>query len=180
MKSDRIFKLKPFNLYESNSKISITGKIDRNKNKLNICYLLQGDLSRIIIPSRIEIPTRKHELWQTTCFEFFLGIKNSPKYWEFNLSPTGDWNIYHFSNYRQGMAEETAFTSLPFKIRQQSDSLEINLEINLDLIITVDTDIDVAITTVIEYSDRNIDYWALIHPETTADFHHRKSFIISI
>ena len=180
MRSDRVFKLKPFNLSELNSKLNITGKIVRDGNKLNLDYLLEGDLSKIIIPSPTKIPTRKHELWQTTCFEFFLGIEHSPQYWEFNLSPTGDWNIYHFTNYRQRMEEETAVTSLPFNIRQQSNSLNINLEINLDLIVDLNTDLDIAISTVIKSSKGKISYWALTHPETKADFHNRDSFIIHI
>ena len=180
MKSDRKFTLKPFNLSESNSKINITGNIIRDNNKLNLKYLLQGDLSRIIIPSAVTVPTRKDELWTTTCFEFFLGIKDSPKYWEFNLSPTSNWNVYRFTNYRQAMKKETAFTILPFNVRQETNSLNINLEINLDLIINLDTDLEIAISTVIEDRDRNIDYWALIHPDTQADFHHRDSFIIDL
>lgn len=178
MNSDRAFTLKPFKLSESNSNINITGNIVRNDNKLNLEYVLQGNLSTIIIPSPAAIPARKHELWQTTCFEFFLGIKNSLQYWEFNLSPAGDWNIYRFTNYRQGMTEETAFTSLPFKVRQKTNSLNINLEINLDLIVNLDRDLEIGISTVIAYRDRSIDYWALTHPETRADFHHRDSFII--
>ena len=229
MVSDRVFKLKPFNLSESkilrrksdatpvgfpdlavrprdddsrkgmltkrgnahqdksepaptssNSKINITGKIIRDRNKLNLEYLLQGDLSTVIIPSPANTPTRKHQLWQTTCFEFFLGIDHAPKYWEFNLSPTGDWNIYRFTDYRQGMQEEIAFTSLPFDIRQQANFLNINLEINLDLIIDLNTDLDIAISTVIKSSKEKISYWALTHPETKADFHNRDSFIIHI
>ena len=178
MISDRVFTLKPFNVSESNSKLNITGNIVRDGNQLNLDYLLQGDLSTVIIPSPAKIPTRKHELWQTTCFEFFIGIEHSPKYWEFNLSPTGDWNIYRFSNYRQEMEEETAFTSLPFKVIQQLNSLNINLEINLDLIIEQNTALEIGISTVIESSEGTISYWALTHPEKIADFHNRNSFII--
>ena len=178
MISDRIFTLKPFNVSESNSKLNITGNIVRDGNQLNLDYLLQGDLSTVIIPSPAKIPTRKHELWQTTCFEFFIGIEHSPQYWEFNLSPTGDWNIYRFSNYRQGMEEETAFTSLPFNVTRQLNSLNINLEINLDLIIEQNTALEIGISTVIESSEGTISYWALTHPDTKADFHNRNSFII--
>ena len=180
MNGDREFILKPFNISESNSNINITVNIVKNNNKLNLEYLLEGDLSKIIIPSLVTIPRRKNELWQTTCFEFFLGIKESPQYWEFNLSPAGDWNIYRFTNYRYGMVEETAWTSLPFKVRQTTNSLNINLEINLDTIIDLDTDLEIAISAVIEYRDRSIDYWALTHPKTTADFHDRDSFIIDL
>ncbi len=180
MRSDRVFKLKPFNLSELNSKLNITGNIVRDGNKLNLDYLLEADLSKIIIPPPVVLPNRKHELWKTTCFEFFVGIEHSPQYWEFNLSPTGDWNIYRFTNYRQGMEQETAFTSLPFNIRQLSNSLNINLEINLDSIIELNTDLDIAISTVIKSSQEKISYWALTHPETKADFHNRDSFIIHL
>ena len=176
--SDRTFKLKPFKLSELDSQLNITGNIFRDGSKLNLDYQLQGNLSRIIIPPPVEIPSRKDELWQTTCCEFFLGIQHSPQYWEFNLSPSGDWNIYRFTNYRQGMEEETAFTSLPFEVEHRLDSLKINLEINLDLIIEKNTALEIAITTVIESRKGIISYWALTHPETIANFHNRNSFII--
>ena len=76
-----------------------------------------------MIPAPADLPARKHGLWEETCFEFFLGVKDSPRYWEFNLSPAGHWNVYRFAGYRQGMEEETAFTALPFRDRRGSDSL---------------------------------------------------------
>ena len=178
LKRSHFFTLKPFKQSESNSKINITGNIVRDNNKLKLDYLLQGDLSKVLIASPKDLPLRKDELWQTTCFEFFLGIENSPQYWEFNLATTGDWNIYRFTDYRQGMEEETAFTSLPFEIKQQSNSLTIHLEIILDSIISSNTNLEIAITTVIKYSHDEISYWALTHPEPIADFHSRDSFII--
>ena len=178
LKKSYSFTLKPFEKSESDSKISITGNIIRDNNKLTLDYLLQGDLSKILLASPKDLPLRKNDLWQTTCFEFFLRIEDSPQYWEFNLATTGDWNIYRFTDYRQGMEEETAFTSLPFAIKQQSNSLTIHLEINLDLIINSNTNLAIAIATVIQYSNEEISYWALNHPEPNADFHSRDSFII--
>ena len=63
-----------------------------------------------------DMPARRDRLWEETCFEFFLAVKNSPRYWEFNLSPAGHWNVYRFADYRQGMQEEPAFASLPFSV----------------------------------------------------------------
>ncbi|MEM9273868.1 MAG: DOMON-like domain-containing protein [Cyanobacteria bacterium P01_F01_bin.143] len=180
MNSDREFTLIPFELPKSNSKINISGNIIRKDNKLNLAYLLQGNLSTIIIPEPSNLPTRKNELWQTTCFEFFLGIANSTQYWEFNLSPTGNWNVYRFSNYRSQMHEETAFTELPFTLNQQVNSLTINLEIDLNLITNSNTNLEIAITTVIKSSKGEISYWALHHPETIADFHNRDGFILHV
>lgn len=176
-KSD--FSLIPFALNTSPS-IQITGTISRWHNKLNIQYLLLGNLSAIIIPQSVASPTRKYDLWEHTCFEFFLGLKDTTKYWEFNLASSGNWNVFYFLNYRQAIAEEIAFTSLPFTVLQQNDSWQLNLEVDLNTIISTEQDLDVGITTVLENQNHQLSYWALNHPTREADFHDRNSFIISL
>jgi hypothetical protein len=173
------FSLQPFTNTQAPANLKITGNIARHENSLAISYTLLGDIQQVdIIPP--EIPARKHELWQDTCFEFFLGAKDSPAYWEFNLSPAGHWNVYHFDNYRQRMQEETAFTTLPFRVQHNSDSLDLALNVNLDKIITVDQPIEVAITTVIKSTNGDISYLALSHKGAEPDFHLRESFIVEL
>jgi hypothetical protein len=175
--SDRAFSLQPFDsIYPLN--LEINGSIARNNHQLSISYQLLGDLAKIVIPATVDLPVRKHELWEETCFEFFLGIKNSTRYWEFNLSPAGHWNVYRFDDYRQGMQEEMAVTSLPFSVQSQSEALLLVLKLDLDKFVSADTLLEVAITTVIKSQEGNISYWALTHPGTQADFHRRDSFII--
>lgn len=177
--SDRAFSLQPFDsIYPLN--LEINGSITRNDNKLSISYILSGDLEKVIIPTTVDSPMRKHELWEETCFEFFLGIKNSTRYWEFNLSPAGHWNVYRFDDYRQGMQEEMAVISLPFKVQYKSDALMLALELDLDKFVTADTLLDVAITTVIKSQEGNISYWALTHTDSQADFHRRDGFTIEL
>ncbi len=174
------FSLQPFPSTELFSNLKITGNISRNTNQLAICYTLGGDLKEIAIAPLSNAPSRKHELWEDTCFEFFLGIKNSQRYWEFNLSPAGDWNIYRFDGYRQGMQEETALEKLPFNVQNQADSLALALNVNLDKIVLAEQAIEVAITTVIKYRDGEVTYWALTHRGVEADFHLRDSFIVEL
>lgn len=162
------------------SKIIITGDVLRTQVKLQIKYLLQGDLSTIIIPQDNQNNLRQFDLWEHTCFEFFLKLKDTTEYWEFNLSPSGNWNVFHFLDYRLDIAEEQAFSSLPFTTFQNKDSLKLEVNIDLDIINIAKKDIDVAITTVVENKDKQLSYWALTHPATEADFHHQDSFIISI
>ncbi|PMB10887.1 hypothetical protein CI592_04150, partial [Fischerella thermalis CCMEE 5328] len=83
------FSLQPFPTDKSLPNLQITGNIRRYGNQLSLCYTLSGDLEEIAIAPLSNTPQRKHELWEDTCFEFFLGIKNSQQYWEFNLSPAG-------------------------------------------------------------------------------------------
>ncbi len=109
-----------------------------------------------------------------------MGIKNSQQYWEFNLSPAGHWNIYRFNGYRQGMQEETAFTTLPFIVQNQSDTFVLALNMDLSGIVSEEQGLEVAITTVIKHRDGEVSYWALTHQGKEADFHLRDSFMIEL
>ncbi|BAY97284.1 hypothetical protein NIES37_12220 [Tolypothrix tenuis PCC 7101] len=174
------FSLQPFPGTGKFPDVKIAGNIARNGNQLTIQYSLLGDIKEIAITLPSATPSRKHELWQNTCFEFFIGIKNSPRYWEFNLSPSGDWNIYRFDDYRQGMEEDTAFSTLPFIVKQQAESVELTLDLDLEKIITQEQALEVAITTVIKNQDGDVTYWALTHRGAEADFHLRDSFILEL
>ena len=120
------FNLVPFSANTAPT-VNISGEIERQNNQLKIEYQLRGNLSQLIIAKHVNSPTRQYNLWEHTCFEFFLGIKDSTNYWEFNLSPAGHWNVFYFANYRQDIAEEMLFNSLPFQIKQQSNLLKIDL-----------------------------------------------------
>jgi hypothetical protein len=174
------FSLQPFLSTESFSHFKITGNISRNANQLAISYNLGGDLKEIAISPPSNAPSRKHELWEDTCFEFFLGIKDSVRYWEFNLSPAGHWNVYRFDGYRQGMQEETAFEKLAFSVHNQADALVLALDVDLDKIVSAEQAIEIGITTVIKNIDSNVSYWALTHKGEEADFHVRDSFIVEL
>jgi len=177
--NDQNFSLQPFDLTNSLPDIKITGSIARNGNKLTICYALLGDLTKVVIPASADLPKRKYDLWEETCFEFFVGIKNNPDYWEFNLSPAGHWNVFHLDDYRQGLQEEMAVTSLPFSV-QHTDALLVDLEVDLNQFISAEQSLEVGITTVIKSEDGNLSYWALTHCAEEADFHRRESFIVEL
>ncbi|MDZ8086349.1 MAG: DOMON-like domain-containing protein [Nostoc sp. DedQUE12b] len=178
--SKQTFSLQSFPSTESFPDFKITGNISRNANQLVISYNLEGDLKEIAISPPSNAPSRKHELWEDTCLEFFLGIKDSQRYWEFNLSPAGHWNVYRFDDYRQGMQEETAFEKLPFSIQNQTDALVLALDVDLDKIVSVNQAIEIGITTVIKHRDGEVTYWALTHRGAEADFHLRDSFIVEL
>jgi hypothetical protein len=178
--SDRTFFLKPFSSNHPLFEIEISGNIARHFNTLSIQYQILGQLAELAIPAIADSPTRKDNLWQQTCLEFFLGIKNSFQYWEFNLSPAGDWNIYHFDDYRQGMQIEAAFTSLPFVVRNRPNCLLLSVELDLDKIVEIEQKIEIAIASVIQPKVGEVIYWALTHSGSQADFHQRESFTIDL
>ncbi|MEF9475475.1 MAG: DOMON-like domain-containing protein [Candidatus Mariimomonas ferrooxydans] len=176
----RNFSLQPFPTAGSLPELNIKGYIKRSSNSLSISYTLLGPLEELIIPALSDRPARKNALWKETCFEFFLKQKGLGQYWEFNLSPSGHWNVYRFKAYRLGMQEEPAFTSLPFSVGKRSDAFQLALELNLDKIIPADQTINVAVSAVIKSTDSRMTYWALTHTGQQADFHLEKSFIIEL
>jgi hypothetical protein len=130
----RSFSLKPFPGEDNAPDVKITGTIGRRADTLSIGYA-QG-----------ELPGRKDRLWEGTCLEFFLGVKDSEPYWEFNLSPAGHWNVYRFISYRKDMREEPAFTSLPFRIQTEPEALRLSLDLEVGKIIPKDKTVEIAVS----------------------------------
>jgi hypothetical protein len=177
---DRSFSLIPFPSSGLLPPVTITGTISRRSNILSIGYALLCPPAALAIPAPADVPARRNGLWEETCFELFLGVKNSDHYWEVNLSPSGHWNVYRFTSYRQGMEEEPAFASLPFDVHMHPDTLRLSLELNLDEIIQAGQALQVGVSAVIKTIDGRITYWALTHPGPQADFHRRDSFVVEL
>lgn len=161
--------------------LEITGKTARRDNSsLCLGFLVAGDVAKIDIPAPAGLPLRKDWLWKETCFEMFVSEKGSSRYWEFNLSPSGHWNVYRFSAYREGMREETAFESLPFSTNRADGSFSLSLEIEPARFIEADRLLAVGVSAVIKGKDGGTSFWALRHCGERPDFHSRESFVIEL
>jgi hypothetical protein len=174
------FMLQPFSKTGLWPGLQITGTVARQVNTLTISYLVSGPLGELTIPLWSDRPNRTIGLWEKTCLEFFIAERDSPRYWEFNLSPSGDWNVYRFEAYRQGLLEEEAFSSLPFKVRNQPDSFLLVLEFDLGVILRAEQLLEMAISAVLKTSQGDEGLWALVHRGPEADFHSRDSFVIKL
>ena len=170
------FILKPFPKEENRPDIRITGTVGRRQNTLSIGYTLEGDLSHVAIPAREHARQRKDRLWDRTCFELFLGMKGSGRYWEFNLSPAGHWNVYGFTSYRKGMHEEAAFTSLPFHAETGPETFRLHVDLTIGKILPGGQAVEAAVGAVIRTRTGTASHWALDHPGLRPDFHRRDSF----
>jgi hypothetical protein len=174
------FSLQPFAPAGLGRACRITGRLARRADTLAIRFALRGGPAQLVIPAPAESPSRRHGLWEETCCELFLAVKHAERYWEFNLSPAGHWNVYRFDGYRQKMAEETAFTSLPLSVRRGSDSLLLDLELELGRIVPAESPLEVGPAAVIKARDGGLTYWALTHPGPQADFHRREAFLVEL
>ncbi len=176
----RNFRLIPFGPTNAWPDLQIIGTIARRASILSLSFELSGRLAEIARSPPAAAAARHQGLWHETCFEFFLGVAPAPRYWEFNLSPAGHWNVYRFANYRQAMQEEAAFDSLPFSVRSRPEALLLALEVDLARIIRADQVLEVGISAVLKAQNGKMTYWALSHPGPQPDFHRRESFSLHL
>jgi hypothetical protein len=161
--------------------IEISGRIERDYDKLSIRFFLTGDIKEIQIPPAASRPCRADELWRATCFEFFLAIDRQPQYWEFNLSPSGNWNVYRMDAYRRvGFREEPLVEQLQLKPRRNVDCISLAADVDLSTIIPHGQIMQAGVTSIIQTRFGHETYWALSHPAPRPDFHLRKSFLLQL
>lgn len=159
--------------------ITITGKVARQNNTLTIRCFIRGETETILLPEPSSHPSRQDDLWRATCLEFFLAFPEEPSYWEFNMSPSGDWNIYHMDEYRRvGFRQETLMERLPFSVQEEAGCILVEASVDLNPITSREHPVQVGIASVIQTKDGHETYWALFHPQSQADFHTRESFIL--
>ncbi len=143
-------------------------------------------------------PQRRDGLWQHTCFEAFVGVLGSEAYWEFNLAPSGDWNVYRFAGYRDGQSPETAYGPLPLtvigpraappaadcRLTAPRALLELDLRCSLPPLLQerlqAGSILELGLTAVLEGRDGELSYWALTHPGPEPDFHDRRGWSLRL
>ncbi len=146
---------------------------------LQVEYTLHGVLNDLIIPAGGPAVQRKDALWQTTCFECFFGRQGDSGYWEMNLSPSGDWNLYRFSAYRQGMQEERKVTKLDSDCLINENKMRLRFALPLRSLLSEDLPIRIGLSAILHYTDETKEYLALSHPDEKPDFHNSIGWILS-
>lgn len=114
-------------------------------------------------------------LWQRTCFEAFVAAPGSSAYHEFNLSPSGQWARYRFSDQRvrDRLAEQQApVLALPMRWRTEANALELQTALPLADWPSSGSGWLLGLAAVLEHSGGRLSHWALHHPKEQPDFHH--------
>ena len=119
----------------------------------------------------------KDGLWRHTCFELFAGSAHGA-YREFNFSPSTEFAIYDFADYRAAMTPISSSDAPSIQPRQSGLSVHVNLPLTL-LRPAGTHPCQIGIAAVIEERDGTLSYWALRHPQEKPDFHHRDGFLIN-
>lgn len=150
-------------------------------DRLALSYRLAGAMESLILPGDSTRPARRNELWRHTCCELFIAAGAGPDYWECNMSPSGDWAVYRFTAYREGMSSPplAGQPAILAERGRRQFTLRVTLDIGaLDLAPASRDGIRLAIAAVIETREGALSYWALRHPPGRPNFHHPDSFVL--
>ena len=161
-------------------RLHIGGRVSRRAATISVEYRLTGTVNDIRVPTPADPPARRHDLWRGTCFELFVKPASQPAYWEFNLTPDGDWNVYHFDAYRQGMREEPGITQPAIEFSSTPRERLLTATLDLPALPLVDGELQVGISSVIENTTGELSYWALKHPAARADFHRHDGLTLTL
>lgn len=156
--------------------LEVRGRVERSGDRLSLTYRLLDPAGLVTIPAATATPQRRDGLWEHTCLEAFLADPGAEPYWEVNLAPSGDWNVYRLSGYREGLAPERAISALPFDVSRNPDGLGLAVSLDLTALPLAGRPLELGITAVLELQDGAMLYWALCHPGAEADFHLRQGF----
>lgn len=147
---------------------------------LALTFALEGDLTQLRIPAP-QPSRRAGNLWRHTCFEAFVRHKGEPAYYEFNFAPSGEWAVYAFRRYRDGMLLAPDFDPC-IVVRRTEDRLELAALIRPDCLPLVQPRkrVKLAFSAVVEDEQGAVSYWALTHPPGRPDFHHPDAFTLEL
>ena len=170
--------LQPFS--PSPKDVGCSCALQRTDGVLLLDFKLTGELENLVIPTEVNQPLRKDELWQSTCFECFFKNAGNKNYWELNISPAGDWNLYRFSDYRKDMQPEERVTAVQAKRTQIENELSLQCSFSIKDLICQDDHLQLGLCCVLERTDGTKGYHALRHPGRQPDFHHQDGFLITL
>lgn len=157
---------------------SIIAHISMATEHLFLRFVLEGEISALRLPGPATRPGPQDGLWQHTCFEAFVGDGASPRYAEFNFSPSGSWASYLFSQPRVRTAPVSVAVTQAPRCRHDGGTLALDARIDIAALgwpITPETPI--GLSAVLEVRDGRLTYWALRHPGAKPDFHDRRGWI---
>lgn len=142
-------------------------------SSLVLRYRLCGEWDDLHLPTP-QPPGPADGLWQSTCFEAFVGHPAEPAYQEFNFSPCGRWAHYRFQQERlrdTDSERRDADRPVPsFVWSHTPDTL--NLKVVLPRQPRPPAGLQIGLCAVLAHRDGRLAYAALHHPRDVPDFHH--------
>ncbi len=147
---------------------------------LCLSWCMDGDVSALKLPLPTT-PGPADDLWRHSCCEVFLA-GTGLGYREFNFSPSGQWAVYAFSNYRERISDFSPDAAPVMAWQMAPCRLELCVTLPPVLLppLSAGEPLHMAASAVLESLDGSLAYFALAHPGSRPDFHHRDGFRLSL
>ncbi len=171
---------------------SIKGTITRFDTGISCHYRITGDWNHLAWPELNPLASRRMGLWQDSCCELFVAEVGNTAYLELNVSASGDWNCFEFTDYRAGMRESDSYsgrgvTSAPqLRATKSLDVILDNTRHN-DTGLLIAPTLEIGIAAVIREKpisesggESDLYYYCLQPSSGKADFHDRNGFLIML
>ncbi len=147
---------------------------------LALDYELVAPAAEVMWPTASISPQRRDELWLSTCLELFIANPGSAPYWEINLSPNGDWNVYQVSGYRQGLQPEPCIECMNMNAHSAADRHQLHAILELPPALLAASTLQANLCAVLQHVNTTTSYWAVCHPSHEADFHAHSGFVLEV
>lgn len=145
---------------------------------LAVGYAIHGPSAELRLPTS-RAPAPADALWRTTCCELFIGPASGIAYREFNFSPSGQWAVYDFEDYRRHAAATPDCPAPAIRLRGGDEYVQMDVTLAAAALPVAD-ELRLALSVVLEAADGSLGYWALAHPPGRPDFHHRDCFALKL
>jgi len=153
------------------SRCVVEAALRRQPMGFDLHFMLKNARDGVVIPAAT-LPQRRDGLWQYTCAEVFLAPVDGCEYMEFNASPSGEWALYHFADYRAPAPTLTAEMPL---IQVEWDGADLHVSAQLEMsdwpLPWLRGELRAGLSAVLELADGTRVYHALAHPRDVPDFH---------
>jgi hypothetical protein len=158
---------------------AVSARVDRlSEDLLILYYVIEGDVDELQLPAQRR-SAHTDGLWQHTCFEAFVRPDGARNYVELNFSPSSEWAVYRFDDYRRGMTAIEPQHPPKIICRRREDTLEADVDVHLSGLMPR-TKLLLSLAVVLEDQQGKVSHWALAHPPGNADFHHDAGFIVQL
>lgn len=171
------YELIPFKRFDD---VSIIAAIEQQSPIITVGFWVKDHNAHIQWPEVLDTTNKADFLWHKTCFELFIGIKNTDEYREIHLSPAQQWQSYAFEEYRYPdtvppqVASDIQVTEL--KRTHYGLSASIDLSTFLAQYQVKCNDLYIALCAVI-CTNEGKQYYAIQHSSPEPDFHNKRDWL---
>jgi len=159
------------NHHYTDENIVIKATIEFKNSQLKLNYEIVGQLSKYNFPKKTK-QQRADNLWLDTCFELFIADINKKEYWEINISPSTEWNSYHFTKYKKNMKKSYLFSTPCIKIKSNENKYKFSFDSTMQKKI-LKKELQINICVIILDKNKKRNFYSINRRNSSPDFHDR-------